>query len=219
MSCAISDSPSPSMFIAPRDAKCSSPRCSFAGHDVFSQRQTASPSSRTQLTAAARAGRRHHPRLAVRRPPAEHRPDDSRDDIAGLLDDDPVAFADVLAREVVGVVQRRHRDRRAGQEHRFEHRERRDRAGAPDVDLDLSQQRRLLFRRKLERDGPARKLAGGAERAALRVGIDLDDHAVGIEGQRAAAARPIRRRRRPARQRRCSAASAVRRAVPIRAAA
>ncbi len=37
------------MFIAPRDAKCSRPRCSFAGHDVFSHRQTASSSGRCSV--------------------------------------------------------------------------------------------------------------------------------------------------------------------------
>ena len=168
MSCAISDSPSPSMFMADREAKCSRPRCSLAGHDVFSQRQTASPSAR--CSAAPQRGHvgRHHPRLRVRRPPAQHRADDARDDVAGLLDDHPVAFADVLARDVVGVVQRRHRDRRAGEEHRLEHRERRHRAGAADVDVDPSQQRRLLLRGELEGDRPARELAGGAEQPALR---------------------------------------------------
>ena len=35
----------PSMFIAPREAKCSSPRRSFDGHELFSHRHTASPSS------------------------------------------------------------------------------------------------------------------------------------------------------------------------------
>ena len=35
----------PSMFIAPRDAKCSRPRRSFDGHELFSQRHTASSSA------------------------------------------------------------------------------------------------------------------------------------------------------------------------------
>ena len=40
----MSDSPMPSMFIAPREAKCSRPRRSFDGHELFSHRQTASSS-------------------------------------------------------------------------------------------------------------------------------------------------------------------------------
>ena len=89
-------------------------RRSRAGHDVFSQRQTTSSSSRCSalphagqvvgITQGSRVGR----------PQAEDRRDDLRDDVAALLDDDRVALADVLARDVLGVVQRRHRDRRAG---------------------------------------------------------------------------------------------------------
>ena len=138
----MSDSPSPSMFIAPREAKCSRPRCSLAGHDVFSQRQTASSSSRCRWRCRS-SGHvvGHLPRHRVGRPAAEHRTDDARNDVAGLLDDHGVALADVLARDVVGVVQRGHRDRRAGHEHRLEHGERRHRAGPADVDLDLRSSR------------------------------------------------------------------------------
>ncbi len=47
-------------------------------------------------------------------------PDDLRDDLAGLLDDDRVADPDVLALELVGVVQAGTLDGRAGQLHRLE---------------------------------------------------------------------------------------------------
>ena len=179
------------MFIADREAKCSRPRCSLAGHEVFSQRQTASSSAR--WSAAPHRGHSlgicHGSR--IRRPPAQDRADDARDDVARLLDQDPVAFADVLPRDVVGVVQRRHRDGRAGDEHRLEHGERRDRAGPADVHFDLLQERRLLLRRELERDRPARELAGGAEEPPLGELIDLDHHAVGIELERAPLLRPF----------------------------
>ena len=147
----------------PRPAKCSRPRCSLAGHETFSQRHTASSSSRCRWLPHSRARRRHHPRLRVGRPLAEDGTDDARNDVAGLLDDDPVAGADVLARDVVGVVQRRHRHGRAADEDRLEHGKRRHRSGAADVDRDLLQQRRLLLRRELERDRPARELARRAE--------------------------------------------------------
>ena len=41
----MSDAPRPSMFMAPREAKCSRPRRIFAGHDSFGQRHTTSSSS------------------------------------------------------------------------------------------------------------------------------------------------------------------------------
>ena len=76
------------MFIAPRPAKCSSPRCSFAGHDTFSQRQTASSSSRCRSLPHAGhvVGITHG--CESGRPLAQHRTDDARNDVAGLLDDD-----------------------------------------------------------------------------------------------------------------------------------
>ena len=70
---AISDSPSPSMFIAPRDAKCSRPRRSFAGHELFSQRHTTSSSGLLQRAAAHRARGRHHPVRGTIRAPSDRR--------------------------------------------------------------------------------------------------------------------------------------------------
>ena len=169
------------MFIAVRQAKCSRLRRSRAGHDVFSHRQTTSSSSRWSALPHAShvVGITHGVRVG--RPQAEHGRDDSRDDVAGLLDDDGVAFAQVLAGDVLGVVQRRHRDRRAGDEDRLEHGVGRVRARASDVHLDPQQPRVLLLRRELERGRPARKLGGGAEPLAQREVVDLDDDAVGVE--------------------------------------
>ena len=169
------------MFIALRDAKCSRLRRSRAGHDVFSQRQTTSSSSRAERAAARAARRRHHPGLRVRRAQAEDRRDDARDDVARLLDDDRVPFAEILARDVLGVVQRRHRDRRSGDEHRLEHGVGRVRAGPPDVDFDLQQLRVRLLRRELERRRPARELRRRPQLLAQREVVDLDDDAVGVE--------------------------------------
>ena len=94
-----------------------------------------------------------------------------------------VAGADVLARDFLRVVQRRPRDRRAGQEHRLEHGVRRHRAGAADVDADLEQLRRRLLRRELVGEGPARKLRRRAGLLAPRDVVQLDDDAVGLERQ------------------------------------
>src|SRR4029453_13065258 len=70
-----------------------------------------------ELAATFRARGRHPPRRRIVRPPREDWPDDPGNDVTGLLDDHPVALADVLARDVVGIVQRRHRARRAAHEH------------------------------------------------------------------------------------------------------
>ena len=117
---------------------------------------------------------------------------DLRDDVAGLLDDDAVAVADVLAGHFVRVVQRGHRHGRAGDEHRLEHGERRHRARAADVDADRRMQRGLcLLGRELEGDGPPRKLRRRAQPAAQRDVVELDDDAVGVERQRAGARRSL----------------------------
>ena len=50
---------------------------------------------------------------------------------------------------------------------------------------------RRLLRRKLEGGGPPRKLGGRAKPLAQRQIVDLDDHAVGVEVERAAAVRPL----------------------------
>ena len=64
--------------------------------------------------------------------------DDLGDDLAGAPHDDRVADEHALARDLVGVVQRRHRDGDAADAHRLEHRERRHGAGAADADLDVA---------------------------------------------------------------------------------
>ena len=123
-----------------------------------------------QLAPAHRARRRHHPGLGIARPKRQDRRDDLRDDVAALFEHDGVAFADVLARDVFRVVQRRHRDGRAGEQDRLELRVRRHRAGPADVDPDVPNLRVRLLRGELERGRPAGKLRRGAEPFAQRRG-------------------------------------------------
>ena len=148
------------MFIAEREAKCSRPRRSRAGHEVFSQRQTTSSSSRCSgLPQAAHVvGITHGTESAEAL--LEHRLDHARNDVAGLLEHDRVADAEILALDVLGVVQRRHRDGRSGDDHRLQHRVRRIRAGAADVDADVQQLRADSLRGELEGGRPARELGG-----------------------------------------------------------
>src|SRR5215471_4409313 len=88
--------------------------------------------------AADRAARRHRERRRAGRALLEQHANDLRDHVAALLDDDRVADADVLPREVLVVVERRALDRRARELDRVEGRDRRQRAGAADLDADLA---------------------------------------------------------------------------------
>jgi hypothetical protein len=110
---------------------------------------------------------------------------DLGDDVASLLDQDPIALAKILPRDVLGIVQRRHRDGRTRQDDGLENRVRRDRAGAADVHGDFPEDGCRLFRGKLERRGPPGKLRRRPELRAQRQVVYLDHDAVGIERQRA----------------------------------
>ena len=73
-------------------------------------------------------------------PLVEHDADDLRDDVAGALHDHRVADADVLARDLVLVVQRGVGDDDAADRDRLQLGDRRQRAGAADLDLDVVEQ-------------------------------------------------------------------------------
>src|SRR5262249_22349488 len=118
------------------------------------------------LRAAERAVRRHLERL---RPCAVRagRADDLRDHVARTLDDHVVSLADVLAVDVLLVVERGARDRHAAHLHRLEERPRVERAGTPDADADLVQPGGRGQRRPLERARPAGTGVQRAEPALL----------------------------------------------------
>ena len=145
-----------------------------------------------QLTAAGAATGGHDPRHRIGRTQAENRRNHARDHIPGFLDHDSVAFPEVLARDVFGVVQRRHRDRRTGEEHRLEDGIGRVRACPSDVDLDLPQLRVRLLRGELEGGGPARKFRSGPEPLSQREVVHLDHHPVGVEIEGLPPVRPSR---------------------------
>ena len=137
-----------------------------------------------QRAAALRARQRHRPRRGLGWPEAEDGRDDLGDDVAPFLENHRVAFAHVFARDVLGVVQRRHGDRGSGEDDRLQDRVRRDRAGPADVDLDLQQPGVRLLRRELEGGRPARTLRGRPEPLAQREIVHLDHDAVGVEVER-----------------------------------
>ena len=123
-------------------------------------------------------------------PAIDDGPDDLRDDVAGLLEDHPVADPDVLAPDLVEVVEGRSRDRRAGDLDRGHVGDRRQRPRPPDVRDDVLDERLDLFGRELEGDGPAGRPADHAETGLLVEPVDLDDDAVGLVRQGVASLAP-----------------------------
>ena len=135
------------------------------------------------------------PSVRLLRLPRLDRPDDLRDHVTGTLQDHVVAGADVLAADVVLVVQRRALHRDAPDEDRREHGEGREHAGPPHVDLDAAQARRHRRGRELEGDGPARVVGDAAERPLHGVSVDLDHGAVDVVVELAAPVFPGAARR------------------------
>ena len=119
-----------------------------------------------------------------------HRPADVGNDVARSFDDDAIADADVLARDVVVVVQRGALDGDAAHVDRFEDGIGRHDARAPDVHAHVEQQRRRFARREFQRNRAARVFAHDAQFLLQVQIVDLDHHAVGFKGQRVALVDP-----------------------------
>ena len=100
--------------------------------------------------------------LGVGRALCQDYAEDLWDDFPGLLDSDGVAFTDVLTRDFIGIVERRSRDGRTGEEDWVEFRHGRDRPRASDLHADGAQDCLGLVGRELEGHGPMRELAGAA---------------------------------------------------------
>src|SRR6202521_4578555 len=114
-----------------------------------------------------------------------------RNDVAGALDDDGVADAYIAAvaqwlavaadaPDVILIVQRDVLHDDAADTDRLELADRRERAGAPDLDFDIAQHRHGALRRKLVRDPPARRARHEAEAFLPVEAIHLVDDAVDI---------------------------------------
>ena len=136
--------------------------------------------------AAARADMRKLIGLRAVRPLLRHHFDDLRNDVAGALHDDRIADANILARDLVFIVQRGVLHDDAADRHRLEPRDRRQRAGAADLNLDVAQNCRRAFGRELMRDGPARRARDEAEPLLQRDIVDLVDDAVDVIAERRA---------------------------------
>ena len=124
-------------------------------------------------------------------PLVEHDAHHLRDDVAGAAHDHRVADADVLAGDLVLVVQRGVRHHDAADRHRLEHGGGRERAGAADLDLDAQQLRHRLLRRELVGDGPARRARHEAQPRLPVEPVDLVDDAVDVVAERGALGRHL----------------------------
>ena len=116
-----------------------------------------------RLRPAHRAVRRHLPDGLGAVASVDDRGHDLRDHLPGPLEHDRVADAQVLAPDLVDVVERRVADGRPADEDRGHVRDRGHRACAPDVDLDLLELRGDLLGGELVRRRPARGAADEAE--------------------------------------------------------
>ena len=109
--------------------------------------------------------------------------DNLRDHVARPLHDHDVADPDVLALDVVLIVQRGARDHDAADGHGLEFGDRGQGAGAADLDADPADHGLRLLGRELVRDRPARRPADKAEPALVVDPVDLDHDAVDLVGQ------------------------------------
>ena len=131
----------------------------------------------------ARAVGRECEGLGARRPLFQDHADDLRDHVAGALQDHRVADPDVLARDLVGVVQGGVDHHHAAHRHRLQPRHRRDRPGAAHLDVDGLQDRAGLLGRELPCDGPAWRARDEAQTLLPVQAIDLVDDAIDVIGE------------------------------------
>jgi len=130
-------------------------------------------------------------RLGGLRPLVEHHVDHLRNDVAGALDDDGVADPDIAALaqllavaadtpDVILVVQRDVLHDDAADANRLQLADRREGAGAADLDLDIPEHGHGALGRKLVRDRPARRARHEAEPFLPVEAVDLVDDAVDV---------------------------------------
>ena len=102
----------------------------------------------------------------------------------------PISNADVLAVDVVFIVQSGPAYCYPADIDRFEYGEGIEAAGPAHIYPYIEQLRRSLYRREFVSYGPARVVADGAQFLLEGDGVDLDDNAVDIVGQLFALVRP-----------------------------
>src|SRR4051812_27713384 len=99
------------------------------------------------------------------------------------LNHNSVANADVLAPDLILIVERGSADDYASDINGLQHGQRRQRPGAADIDDDVVDAGCLLGRREFVCRGPARLSGDETQFLLLPKVIDFDDHAVDLEWQ------------------------------------
>ena len=123
---------------------------------------------------------RKHVRLCTRGALVEADFNHLGDDVAGALHDDSIADADILAGDLVGVVTGGVGDDDAADGDRSEFGDRRQRAGAANLDLDVAKLGGGLFGRELVSDGPTRTARDEAKAVLQVEAIDFVDDAIDV---------------------------------------
>ena len=109
--------------------------------------------------------------------------DHLRDDVAGALDADAVADAQAQPLDLVAVVERDVGDHHAADADRLQPPDRRQLAGAADLDVDRLERRLGFLGGELVREAPARRARDLAEPLLPVEPVDLVDDAVDVERQ------------------------------------
>ncbi len=120
------------------------------------------------------------PDLFAPGPEAGYRSDHLGNDIACPTYDHRVADADVLAVNLVLVVQCGHANVCTADEDRFEDGERGGCSGPTDIDLDGTQRRGLFFRWELVGNSPAGRLGGVAKQGLTGEAVQFHHHTIGL---------------------------------------
>ncbi len=135
------------------------------------------------MTAANRADFRKFVRLRILRALVEQHAENLRNHVARALDRDRIADANAEPLDLVFVVQGRVLHHDAADRDRLEFRNRRELAGAADLNVDVFDDRRRLLGREFMRDRPARAARDEAEPLLPVEPVDLVDDAIDVVGQ------------------------------------
>jgi hypothetical protein len=119
----------------------------------------------------------------ARRPLLGNDGDDFRNHVTSPAHDHRIADPDILAPHLVLVVQRRVGHRDAADEDRLQPGDRRDRAGAADLDVNAEHLGQRLFGRELVGDGKTRRPRDKTELILPVEAVDLVDHAIDVVRQ------------------------------------
>ena len=118
--------------------------------------------------------------LGFIRPLGQHYFDHGWDYLAGFLNDHRVAHANIFARDLLFVVQRRTAHGTPSNQHRFQFGHRRQRARAADLHGNGLEQGLSLFGRVLVGNRPARRLGGGTALFPQCQRIEFNDRPIGF---------------------------------------